>query len=70
MWFQTVVLVGPVLFVVRSGVGKSASLYHVVHYARKHGWIVLLVPSAREYLHEGQYIKPSSHFKGFFDTVS
>jgi hypothetical protein len=30
---------------------------------------VLYIPSAREYVHDGEWVKPSSHFKGFFDTV-
>jgi hypothetical protein len=49
------------------GNGKSACLYHAVHYARKSGWVVLLIPSAHEYLHGGGYIKPSPHFRGYFD---
>lgn len=49
--------------------GKTASLYHTVHYARRAGWVVLLVPSAYEYLHEGGLVRPSPFFKGFFDTV-
>ena len=49
--------------------GKTAALYHAVHYARRAGWVVLLVPSAYEYLHEGGLVRPSPFFKGYFDTV-
>lgn len=49
--------------------GKTAALYHTVHYARRAGWVVLLVPSAYEYLHEGGLVRPSPFFKGYFDTV-
>ena len=50
------------------GVGKTAALYHAVHYARKAGWLVFLLPSAYEYAHEGGLIRPSPFFKGYFDT--
>jgi hypothetical protein len=50
------------------GSGKTATLYHAVHYARKSGWLVFLIPSAFEYLHEGGLVRPSPFFKGFFDT--
>lgn len=49
--------------------GKTAALYHAVHHARRAGWVVLLVPSAYEYLHEGGLVRPSPFFKGYFDTV-
>jgi len=50
------------------GSGKTASLYHTVHYARKSGWLVFFIPSAYEYLHEGGLVRPSPFFKGYFDT--
>jgi len=50
------------------GSGKTATLYHAVHFARKSGWLVFLIPSAFEYLHEGGLVRPSPYFKGFFDT--
>lgn len=50
------------------GVGKTASLYHVIHWARSKGWVVFFISSAYEYLHEGGRITPSPFFKGFFDT--
>ncbi|TFJ81880.1 hypothetical protein NSK_007127 [Nannochloropsis salina CCMP1776] len=50
------------------GSGKTATLYHAVHYARRSGWVVFFVPSAFEYLHEGGLIRPSPFYRGYFDT--
>lgn len=49
------------------GVGKSAVLTHVVHWARSHGWVVLHIPSARELMEGGLWVQPSPYEEGSFD---
>ena len=49
------------------GVGKSAVLAHVIHWARSNGWMVLHIPSARELMEGGLWVQPSPYNEGYFD---
>ena len=49
------------------GVGKSAVLTHVVHWARSHGWLTLFLPSARDLVEGGLWVQPSPYADNSFD---
>lgn len=47
--------------------GKSATLAHVVDYARSNGWVTLFVPRMHSILHDSDVMEPSRRRPGFFD---
>lgn len=49
------------------GTGKTATLLHTVHWARREGWITLHIPSGRELVYGGLWVNPSSEKDGSFD---
>eukprot|EP00750_Incisomonas_marina_P032023 INCI8759.1.p1 GENE.INCI8759.1~~INCI8759.1.p1 ORF type:complete len:521 (+),score=91.75 INCI8759.1:176-1738(+) len=50
--------------------GKSATLAHVVDFARSNGWLTLFVPSMHAILHDSDIMEPSRRRPGFFDQPS
>eukprot|EP01129_Flabellula_baltica_P001662 TRINITY_DN11605_c0_g1_i1.p1 TRINITY_DN11605_c0_g1~~TRINITY_DN11605_c0_g1_i1.p1 ORF type:complete len:452 (+),score=108.05 TRINITY_DN11605_c0_g1_i1:34-1356(+) len=57
----------PMLLSGERGVGKSAILNSLVYYARKTGWIVFYVPYGENWVHGGDFIRPSRVYEGLWD---
>ena len=57
----------PILLHGSLGVGKSAILQQVVYWARKNGWIVFNVKSARKWVSSGGIIEKSKVMPGHWD---
>ena len=51
----------------KRGNGKSATLTHVVDFARGNGWLALFVPRMQAILNDSPFMEPSRRRKGFFD---
>lgn len=49
------------------GIGKSMELARVVQWARKRGWVALVVPSAWHYVNMGDWVSPSDRYPGKFE---
>ena len=53
----------------RRHAGKSATLSHIVDYAKSNNWVTLFMPRMHDLLHKTGYMEPSLRRPGFFDQV-